>query len=67
MKCVVKGEIIASYKYGKSQKVKLLEKSKGKDVFIYVLAKKNDKVEYSNIYLNVDSLDFIAVSDLDNI
>lgn len=65
VKCVIMQELIKKCKYGRKHKVAILEENKGKEVFIFVLAQKNDKQEYSNVYLNVNNLDHIAVWDID--
>lgn len=57
--------MIENCQYGRINKISILEAAKGKERFIYVLSSKNINNTYEKVYLNVNSLDCIAISEID--
>ena len=52
-------------KFGKANKLDMLNSAIGKEKYIYVFASKNISEKYKMAYLNVKNLDCIAISDID--
>lgn len=65
VKCVISKKLIENCQYGRINKISILEAAKGKERFIYVLSSKNINNTYEKVYLNVNSLDCIAISEID--
>ncbi len=65
VKCVISKNLIENCQYGRINKINILETAKGKERFIYVLSSKNISETYEKIYLNVNNLDCIAISEID--
>lgn len=65
VKCVVSKKIIDNCKYGKTNKISILESAIKKERFIYVISKKKIDNAHGKVYLNVDNLDCIAISEVD--
>lgn len=65
VKCVLNGKLIEDCRFGKANKLNMLNSSIGKEKFIYVFATKNISEKYNTVYLNVKNLDCVAVSDID--
>lgn len=65
VKCVISKKMIEDCQYGRVNKVSILEAAKGKERFIYVLSSKNVNNTHGKVYLNVNSLDCIAISEID--
>ena len=65
VKCVLNGKLIEDCRFGKANKLNMLNSAIGKEKFIYVFATKNISEKYNTVYLNVKNLDCVAVSDID--
>ncbi|MBQ4059426.1 MAG: hypothetical protein IJD40_10910 [Lachnospiraceae bacterium] len=65
VKCVIGKKMIEGCQYGKASKVNILNASRGKERFIYVLSSKNIDKKYDRIYLNIEKMDCIAISEID--
>ena len=65
VKCVLNSKLIEGCRFGKTNKINMLNSAIGKEKFIYVFANKNINEEYKTAYLNVKNLDCVAVSDID--
>lgn len=65
VKCVLNEELIENCRFGKANKLHMLNSAVRKENFIYVFATKNVNEQYNTVYLNVNNLDCIAVSDID--
>lgn len=65
VKCVISKNLIENCQYGRINKINILETAKGKERFIYVLSSKNISKTYGKVYLNVNNLDCIAISEID--
>lgn len=57
--------MIDKCEYGKENKIKLFETNKSIEKFIYVLSSKVVDENNNKIYLNINSLDCVAISDVE--
>ena len=65
VRCIIKKEVIDKCQYGKQNYIKLLESAIGKERLIYILSSKNVIDKYNTVYLNIRTIDCIAISDID--
>lgn len=64
VKCVISKKLIENCQCGRTNKISLLDKAKGKERFIYVLSSRNVDDVKGKVYLNVRNLDCIAISEM---
>lgn len=65
VKCVLSNKLIEECRVGRIYKLNMLKSAIGKERYIYVLSNKNVSNQYNTVYLNVKTLDCVAVSDID--
>lgn len=65
VKCIINKNMIEQCTIGRINKIHIFEQMKEKESFIYVLGTKNISDKYNTVYLNICSLDNVAISEID--
>ncbi|MBD5096874.1 MAG: hypothetical protein HDT40_07725 [Lachnospiraceae bacterium] len=65
VKCIIHEQLISDCKYGKNNKLSLLNSAVGKERYVYVLSTKNASEKYNTVFLNIENLDSIAISEME--
>ena len=65
VKCIIHKDLISNCRYGKNNKLSLLDSAIGKECYVYVLSTKNVSEKYKTVFLNIENLDSVAISEME--